>query len=276
MSPLEPKSEDTIKRGDSTFALILVPVIFGTLICSVFFALFIKNRKEEDIACSDWRFTGAFIFGCILLNLACLSFIGENTNGLCLLRMWLLPFCAVLALAPLLVKIYRLHLLDGRLGSRRQAISHRRTAMMAMSLVSVQVVLLLIFTFVDPMKQESQFLGDDMIAANYRVVCNHETKAFGITQLVYWTSLVVTGCILSFKTRNTKDFGESKQLIVVIYTVALVTLVIVLVSWLAIESLDTLRIFVTVGVCWITIFSTAVFVLPRLLKVRDRRRSNLI
>ena len=65
----------------------------------------------------------AFIFGCILLNLACLSFVGDNSDDLCLLRMWLIPFCAVLALAPLLAKIYRLRLLDGY-SDREGKLSH--------------------------------------------------------------------------------------------------------------------------------------------------------
>lgn len=273
MSPLQAESEDMIEIGDPALTLVLVPAILGAIICSTFFALLIKNRRERDVAYCDWRFTAAFIFSCILLNLACISFIGKNDNDLCMLRMWLLPVCAISALAPLLAKIYRMYLLVGGPGlMRRRTISHTQTFLIVLSIVLVQVIILLVFTFVDPRKQETEFLGDDM-NASYRIVCKHKTNAFAIVQLIYWAFLILSGCVLSYMTRNMKEeFGESKQLILVMYNIAGVVLFIVLVSVLAIENLDALRIFVTVGVFWMTSFSTAVFVIPRLLRVREKRR----
>ena len=155
---------------------------------------------------------------------------------------------------------------------RRRTISHTQTFLIVLSIVLVQVIILLLFTFVDPRKQETEFLGDDM-NASYKIVCKHKTNAFAIVQLIYWAFLILSGCVLSYMTRNMKEeFGESKQLILVMYNIAGVVLFIVLVSVLAIENLDALRIFVTVGVFWMTSFSTAVFVIPRLLRVREKRR----
>ena len=116
MEPLEVQSDDTIMPGDSTLAVIITPAILGALACTIFFALLWKYRKERDVIYSDWRFTNLFIFGCILLNLSCLSFIGENSDELCILREWLLYFFFVFALAPLIVKVYQMYLLVGQSG----------------------------------------------------------------------------------------------------------------------------------------------------------------
>ncbi|KAL7531527.1 hypothetical protein ACHAXR_004095, partial [Thalassiosira sp. AJA248-18] len=92
LSPIEAQQGDVIMAQDSMVAAVVIPSVLG-------------NTRE--VAFADWRFTGIFMFNCILLNLACLSFIGENSDELCLVRMWLLHFFFVSALAPLFVKTYR-------------------------------------------------------------------------------------------------------------------------------------------------------------------------
>ena len=84
------------------------------------------------------------------------------------------------------------------------------------------------------------------------------------------------GCVLAYKTRNMNDdFGEPKQLILAMYNIALVASIVLLVAF-AVEAYDgTMRIFITVGVCWCTIFSSGVFVLPRLLRVKESTRDRM-
>lgn len=268
MGPLEVQSQDTVKKGDAMFVIILFPAIAGFVVCSIFLALLIKNRKEREVVYSDWRFTGVFILACAFLNLACLSFVGENTDELCLLRMWLLHLCFVLALAPLLVKTYRMYLLIGTPSLRRRKISHTKTAMMMLPFVMIQLAILLIFTFVDPNK-ETTIIAQDGYDVIYRRVCAHETKAFFLVQVLYEGGLVLIGCFLAYKTRNLgEEFGEAKQLIIAMYNIALVGSAI-LITANVVEAYDgTIRGFITVSVCWTTCFSSGVFVLPRLLRMQ--------
>lgn len=59
------------------------------------------------------------------------------------------------------------------------------------------------------------------------------------------------------------------------YNIALVASIVLIVAF-AVEAYDgTMRIFVTVGVCWCTIFSSGVFVLPRLLRVKESTRDRM-
>ena len=226
---------------------------------------------KVEVAVGDWRFTGAFISACVLLNLACLSFLGENTDELCLLRMWLLHFCFVQALAPLIVKTYRMYLLVGT-GMRRRSISHTKTAMVVLLLVVIEMIILLIFTFVDPSKGTSIIVQDsyDVI---YRHVCAHETRAFFVVQLIYEGGLVLIGCYLAYKTRNLKEeFGESRQLILSMYNIALVGIAILIAGNVVETTAGGRRVITTIGVCWTTSFSSGVFVLPRLFRMQERER----
>lgn len=221
-------------------------------------------------AYSDWRFTGAFIFNCALLNLACLSFIGPNTNELCLLQMWIMNLFYICVLAPLFVKTYRMYLLVGTQRVRRQNIPHSKTFFMMVPFILVEILILLIFTFVDPSKKTSiiEQYGSDII---YREVCSHETAAFFWTQCVYEGGLLLIGCYLAYKTRNmNEEFGESKQLIFSMYNIAFVASIIIIVANVVDVYERALCILLTVGVFWCTIFSSGVFVLPRLLQVKER------
>ena len=124
--------------------LFSVPSIVGAIVCAVFLLFLLIKRKERDVVYSDWRFTCAFIVGCIVRNLALLCLIGANTDELCLLRMWLLPLCIVSTLSPLLVKIWRIYRLVGR--NNMTMSPHTKAAMLACGLIFIEVVTLSIFS----------------------------------------------------------------------------------------------------------------------------------
>ena len=94
-----------------------------------------------------------------------------------LLRMWLLHFCFVLVFAPLFVKTWRMYLLVGKPGLRRQSISHGKTVAMMSPFILIEVLILLIFTFVDPSK-ETPLIEQDGSTVTYRVVSLREYQLF--------------------------------------------------------------------------------------------------
>ena len=166
-----------------------------------------------------------------------------------------------------------MYLLVGKSKFTRRKITHRKTLLMTMPFIAVEVLILLIFTFVDPNKETvilTQGSGSDV---EFRVVCAHETAAFFAVQLTYEGGLLLIGCVLAFKTRNMSDQfgGESKQLIVAMYNIALVASVVLIVANVVEAYNGTIRVFVTVAICWCTVFSSGVFVLPRLLRVRAQQ-----
>ncbi len=200
MSPVDIHEEDSILPGDDMFPFVVTPAIIGSVVCIALLLLFTKHRINQEVVAGDWRFTGWFIFGCALLNLACLSLLGPNTDALCLTRMWLLNFFFVVALTPLFVKTWRFYKLlgDGTLIPTRQSISYPKTAQMMIPFILIEVLILTIFTFVDPIRAE-ELLEYDNNGVTHRLVCTRENSAFFAVQVVYQGGLILVGCVLGEK-----------------------------------------------------------------------------
>ncbi len=100
-------------------------------------------------------------------------------------------------------------------------------------------------------------------------VCKHDTVAFAVTQLIFEGGLVLTGCVLAWKTRNLgSTLGEAKQLLFAMYNVGLVALIVLLMgSFLRVDQ-KSVYVIMTVGIFWSTVFSSCAFVLPRLLQIQ--------
>lgn len=75
----------------------------------------------------------------------------------------------------------------------------------------------------------------------------------------------------AFKTRNMKkEYRDNQQLMLTLYNIALVGTIILIVANVVEVYQGTIRIFLSVGVFWMTVFSCCVFVLPRLLQIHTR------
>ena len=276
-SPGTQSTNDTIQKGSELFGAIITVAVVGFCGCTFFFVMFYRKRNERAVIYADWRFTCAFIFGCALLNASSLTLLGPNTETTCLLRMWSFHFFFDLALAPLFIKVYRMYRLVGMENIRRTTISNTQAAVWTIPIILIQVVILIISTFVDPPRPTEHIENRDGFVVE-SVVCESETIAMGAVRFVFEAGLVVAGCVLAYMTRNlNSDFGESKQLIFAMYNIALVGTVIVVVISLSDMDSNGNSILKAIGVFWGTLFSTAAFVLPRMVQVRhdsERERNH--
>jgi hypothetical protein len=275
-SPGQQSDSDAITRDTPLFSAICGIGGLGLAVCALLFVGFYRKRKEKAVVYADWRFTCAFIFGCSLVNGSTFTLLGENTDSTCLLRMWFFHFFFVLALAPLFVKVWRMKQLVGSSSLRRKSISNTQAALYTLPMILTQVVILLIFTFVDPPQQAEQIENVDGVIVQ-SIVCETDTNAFFIVQIVFDGGFVVLGCILAYMTRNLDPkFGEAKQLIFAMYNIALVGVIILLVASVADMDQNGRSVLQAVGVLWGTVFSSAAFVLPRMMQVRndERERQN--
>lgn len=105
ISPIPQDETDSLTNEDSLFGVVCVVASLGFVLCAAMFATFVYKRKSRAVILADWRFTSAFLMGCALLNLSSFTFLGENTDGLCMLRMWSFHFLFAVALSPLFVKV---------------------------------------------------------------------------------------------------------------------------------------------------------------------------
>jgi len=105
------------------------------------------------------------------------------------------------------------------------------------------------------------------VDAVHQVICAHDTNAFFIVEVVFEGIILLMGCVLAFKTRNLQDeFGEAKQLILAMYNIAVVCSVVVVLTNFMSSGQAGSRLLYAVGIFWVTIFSSCVFIIPRLLE----------
>ena len=82
--------------------------------------------------------------------------------------------------------------------------------------------------------------------------------------------LVLCGCILAHQSRFVaSEFSESRQLIIAMYSIALVGTIILIVVNVADMDRNGHSILKAIGVFWGTVVSTAVFVVPRMIQVKN-------
>jgi hypothetical protein len=237
-SPAKRSSSDaiTVENSPSFVAAICIIAGLGFALCAFFAYIFFSKRTERAVIMADWRFTCAFILGCALLNVATFTFLGRNTDAMCLLRMWSFHVCFVMALAPLFVKVWRIRQLVGRTQIRRATINNTRAALYTLPMICIQVVILLVITFVDPPEPTEviENTGSQAGVMVQSIVCDTDTNALLIVQMLFEGGLILVGCILAYRSRNmNSEFGEAKQLLFAMYNIALAGIIVFLVVTVA-------------------------------------------
>lgn len=121
-------------------------------------------------------------------------------------------------------------------------------------------------TFVDPPQATEVF--DDSFSR--RIVCQTETPLLFVSlTLVVEAGLIVVGCALAFVQRNMDEkFGESKQLLVAMYNIALVQIVVQVVTGTADMDGSGAKLLQVIGVLFGSTISAAAFVLPRMVQIQ--------
>ena len=269
ISPAARSPYDALTTDDGMFGVVCGLAAFGFILCLAMSVSFLQQRTKRSVILSDWRFTSAFLLGCTALNLAGFTFLGENTDGTCLLRMWSFHLLFAVALSPLFVKVWRMYKLVGSRQRSPSVISNPKAAMLTLPIVAIQVIILIAFTVADPPKPEKVFTIEGT-EATHSVECRQDSPAFTIVVLVFECSLVLVGCVLSYLTRKLDSgIGESTELMFSMYNIAFIGIIIVVVGLLL--DVDTVgqAVLGTMGIFWGTVFSSAAFVVPRLMRARN-------
>lgn len=271
IAPAETGRADYLTKEDSLFGVVCVVASLGFILCLSMFLSFFRLRNERAIILADWRFTSAFLLGCALLNLSSLTLLGENTDALCLTRMWTFHFLFVLALSPLFVKVWRMWRMVGA-HNRPTIVNHTTAALLSMPIIAIQVLILVIATVFDRPRQEENIEVDADVLTQ-RITCKQSSYAFGIVEIVFEAGLVLIGCVLAYITRNMDaQFGEAKQLMFSMYNIAFIGIITTVVVFTMDIDATGQIILKCIGVFWGTVFSSASFVLPRLMRVQTEKK----
>jgi 7 transmembrane sweet-taste receptor of 3 GCPR len=269
-SPVQRVDTDTLQPGDTSFVILILIAAAGSMGCSILLVLWFRSREKQAVKYGDFLFTSAFVFGCVLLNMSSFVSVGENTDEMCMARMWTFNLCFSLVIAPLYAKVFRIHTILGAAKSmRRFTMDPKQTALRATPIVAVEVLILVIFSITDPPRAQEEIVYGEGAPQQY-IQCEHDTNAFLITQGLYSSCLVALGCFLAFLTRNLDaKFGEAKQLLYGMYNITFTGLCFILLLAFADVTPEALHTFRAVAIFWGTVLTCAVFVLPRLFQFRE-------
>ena len=273
-TPVQREEGDSITNDENIYYVIISLATLGFAICSSLVIVFFRNRNERAVKLADFKFTSAFIAGCALLNLCSLSFLGEATDTICMLRMWSYYLVASMALSPLLIKALRTYKLLGNSTTISRAdMSNFQAWLRTVPIVLVELSILLSFTFLNPpvVTDEIILTGPEPTKA---VLCTFENKedVFYYIQVAFYGTLVVFGCIIAFLSRNIdKRFADARALFFTMYNIAFTGIMFSVISFAVTVTESGLSIMVSIGVFWVTVFSSAVFVLPRVSAVKKER-----
>ena len=278
ISPASEGIEDVIMAGDPLFGPLIMFGSIGVLACAYFCWYIYSKRRIRAIAFADWKFTCLFVAGCGLLNTSTFTLLGQNTEGTCLAHMWSFHLFFVMALSPLFVKVWRMYRLTES-SYKRTTITSTTAAIYTMPLILLQIVILALFTILDPPKPSELITNNDK-GVSRQIVCDSETNALFIAQVTFEAGLVFTGCVLAYLQRNMDDrFGETKHMLIAMYNIALVGIILLVVTSVSDLEGSATKLLQAVGVLWGSVISAAAFVVPRMIQIQQgaslRRGSNI-
>jgi len=139
------------------------------------------------------------IAGCMLAFATAISIVREVTVETCCVNIWLAHVSFVFIFAPLVAKIWRIHLVLN-FTDRHHQISTSHTVVFILCMISISVVILAVETKLQPQKVSYRTLSDDQFNHVKEVVC-HISPYQGIS-IGYEAILLLYGIYLLYKTRN--------------------------------------------------------------------------
>ena len=271
--PLEKQTDDSITPGEGLFVLLCIVGGLGFILCFSLFVLFFRKRHEKAVLFADVQLTSAFILGCGVSNLATLTYLGENRDSLCSLRVWSFYMASACTLSPLFVKTFRTYKCLGTPMSSAGAnrMNNFQAWIRTLPIVFIQASILLVFHFVDP-PSAIEYIDLESNDPVQSVTCGHETSAFAITQAVYVCVLLGAGCFLAYLSRNIDPrFGDAKPLLFAMYNITFTIVMLYTIIGVVTITETGKGVLQAIGVFWGTVFSSAAFVVPRLITAHKDR-----
>lgn len=200
--------------------------------------LLLWYRKERDIKASSPYLSLLMFIGCTMLSASVLTYTFNNSysnvafTSLCNVQMWLLGLGTNLIINTLFVRLFRPN--DYRKGGR--VWRDENLFLIILLLTSYSVMVLLIWTVVDPYRKEEEetYIGDTTPPYfEVKVTCVCRFPALWLSLLFMYTAML-TFCIMLFAThtRNIKrqHFKDTKKVNIFVFT-SIITLAALLPLW---------------------------------------------
>ena len=259
-------------RSDIAVGIITI-CILGALICCVILYLSYSYSHEKVLRRSQLIFVYIFLTGAILMNLTILCMLGSNTRSSCMLRVWTVNLASTIMFAPLIMKLHRVDVLYRTLqrGGRRKTISDFTVGMQVFGLVSVDVIILIVWTIVDrPKDVNTSKLYSGTYQAINDMTCNTNINQPLEKAMVCWKGiLLAVGILKSIQTWEVpKEISEAKHFALAIYNIAVVGSFSYFLSVFGTVNVEVTVILRCLGIFICATISAIVIMVPKLIAIQ--------
>ena len=289
--PIDPNAVSSLSCSyvpvSSTIGIVSLTLgSLGAFICSAVIVILILKRKEALIKASQVRISCGFVTGALLANIGTFAIVGGLSDAKCKLRFWALVLPMTMLLAFLFGKVYRVYIIFMAAQKlQRVKVTDRELLLKILAVILVQVVILLVWTFVEDPRVESVAMsesvdpryctGDDCFPTEEQCIENH--NIVGIFSIIYLAILVLVGCILSYQSRELPNcFSEAKYIMLAMYNVGLVAILIGIVVAVADLAVSAQTVLLTFAV-FLTATASVLFVfVPKFIKILSASEEEIV
>ncbi|XP_068754986.1 gamma-aminobutyric acid type B receptor subunit 2-like [Montipora capricornis] len=232
------KRNDLITMPKTMFIFMCVSGSLGICLAFALLCFNVRNRNIRLIKMSSPNLNNATIVGCILSYISAIlyAFDGNHvTDQLCKARVSTLCFGFTIAFGPLFSKTWRVHKITRIMSAKKMAIRDVHLFGVVGVLLAMDMVILLTWNFLDPLKRKTTFLAsyydekdDNMLYLPYVYTCEVNNMMIWLGILYpYKGILLLFGLFLAWETRNVKipALNDSHHIGVAVYNVVIVCIV---------------------------------------------------
>ncbi|KAJ3203444.1 hypothetical protein HDU67_010187 [Dinochytrium kinnereticum] len=196
------------------------------------FCIIVTYRNHKLLTSSSPLFMLIMVTGTLIAHGAIFAFTGEPSNVSCILQPWLVVMSFSLTLAALVTKNWRILKIFRNKRMKKMNLNDSELLKTCLALISINVVVLTIWTAIDPPQKSLISLSTAQFYS-----CKSRNSLFGwgmIGGLVGYSALMLgAGVYLAYCTRNVHGaFNESKYIGYTIYTIVLVNIILLPLSFI--------------------------------------------
>jgi ABC-type branched-subunit amino acid transport system substrate-binding protein len=225
----------------------------GLLLIGVMILLMVMWRESPILISATYPFLVLILLGAGLGFGSMFTWIGEPTDWICALRIWLPPMALVIMLTPLLAKTWRLHRIFTLSTLKRTPIPLWKLIVMVSCLSLIQVAICIAWISAGTIKPV--IIDDKQNVTRAYKICaqNNVNRICAYVTYGYLGLLMLIGAYYAFRVRNLpKDFNESRWIGFSIYNTLLFSIIIVILGY----SLTDFKVTVLILICVCTLAIT--------------------
>ena len=263
---------DHLDSSSPYFGAVIAIAIIGIIAASTSGIITIVHWKKRMMQLTQPIFTITILFGCIMLCVSCLVFMGTNSETNCAARVYVFNIAFAVAYAPLLVKCWRVYSVFVQSwkvnvlfhGAKNKLISVPELALYIMGFISVDLIIMAITLYANGAGGTAPYTVTEKTSngayAELTYCGYHKNNAYFYAELCYKGILILTSCVLAYAIRNVADaVAGTKVLAAIVYNTLFIGIIVVAMVR-SVSSAELVIVVETIGIVFCVVVCSILLV----------------